>query len=260
MSNENDVGKRILVAADTEGIVVRGLETKLKGLGMETVFSSLKVSSLKDAFTQTALVILFVDDAEKQAGSLACINDYCVEKDRYMIVIADQEHYDKAANIIGTSCILNHYSRPIDMEKLLSQVQNYMSEVASMTKRKSVLIVDDDVSYMSMIMEWLKDNYRVSLANSGMEAITWLAGNTPDLILLDYEMPITPGPQVLQMIQSSEKTADIPVIFLTGKSDKESIMSVLELKPAGYLLKSVDKDGLNKALDDFFVKQRSAKL
>ena len=35
---------------------------------------------------------------------------------------------------------------------------------------------------------------------SGMEAITWLAGNTADLILLDYEMPITTGPQVLQMI------------------------------------------------------------
>ena len=93
-----------------------------------------------------------------------------------------------------------------------------------------------------------------------MEAITWLAGNTPDLILLDYEMPITPGPQVLQMIQSSAKTADIPIIFLTGKDDKESIMAVLALKPAGYLLKSIDKAGLKKALDDFFIKQRVAKI
>ena len=126
-----------------------------------------------------------------------------------------------------------------------------------MAKRKSILIVDDDVSYMSMIMEWLKDKYRVSLANSGMEAITWLAGNTPDLILLDYEMPITPGPQVLQMIQSSVKTADIPVIFLTGKSDRDSILSVLALKPAGYLLKSIDKDGLNKELDEFFAKKKA---
>ena len=142
------------------------------------------------------------------------------------------------------------------MEKLLSQVENHMSEVASMEKRKSILIVDDDVSYMSMIMEWLKEKYRVSLANSGMEAITWLAGNTPDLILLDYEMPITPGPQVLQMIQSSVKTADIPVIFLTGKSDRDSILSVLALKPAGYLLKSIDKDGLNKELDEFFAKKK----
>ena len=146
------------------------------------------------------------------------------------------------------------------MEKLLSQVENYMSKVSSIAKRKNILIVDDDVSYMSMIMEWLKDKYRVSLANSGMEAITWLAGNTADLILLDYEMPITTGPQVLQMIQSSERTADIPVIFLTGKNDKESIMAVLELKPAGYLLKSIDREGRNKTLDEFFAKQMAEKM
>ena len=260
MSKEDAMGNRILIAADAEGIVVRGLETKLKGLGMNTVFSPLDVSSLKVSLIQSALVIIFVDDADKQAGSLACIKDYCVENDIDIIIFSEQEHYEKAAAIIGSSCILNHYSRPIAMEKLLSQVENHMSEVASMEKRKSILIVDDDVSYMSMIMEWLKDKYRVSLANSGMEAITWLAGNTPDLILLDYEMPITPGPQVLQMIQSSVKTADIPVIFLTGKSDKDSILSVLALKPAGYLLKSIDKDGLNKELDEFFAKKKTTKI
>ena len=257
MSKEDAMENRILIAADAEGIVVRGLETKLKGLGMDTVFSPLDVSSLKVSLIQSALVIIFVDDADEQAGSLVFIKDYCVENDVYIIIISEQGYYEKAAGIIGTSCILNHYFRPIAMEKLLSQVENHMSEVASMEKRKSILIVDDDVSYMSMIMEWLKEKYRVSLANSGMEAITWLAGNTPDLILLDYEMPITPGPQVLQMIQSSVKTADIPVIFLTGKSDKDSILSVLALKPAGYLLKSIDKDGLNKELDEFFAKKKA---
>lgn len=252
---------RILIAAETEGIVVRGLETKLKGLGMEAVFSPLKISALKDALTHIALVILFAEEeVENQVDSLVFIKDYCVQNDSFIIIIADQDHYDITTKIIGTSCILNTYSRPIDMDKFLSQVENYMSKVSSMAKRKSILIVDDDVSYMSMIMEWLKDKYRVSLANSGMEAITWLAGNTADLILLDYEMPITTGPQVLQMIKSSVRTADIPVMFLTGKGDKESIMSVLALKPAGYLLKTIDRDGLNKTLDEFFLKQKAEKI
>ena len=255
------MGNRILITAEAEGIVVRGLETKLKGLGMDVVFSPLKVNTLRMDLIQTSLVILLVDDeAEKHMDALVYIKDYCAENDRPIIVVADQEHYKNTVQIIGSSCVLNHYTRPIDTEKFLSQVENYMSEMANMSRKKSVLIVDDDVSYMSMIMEWLKGKYRVSLANSGMEAITWLAGNTPDLILLDYEMPITPGPQVLQMIKSSVKTADIPVIFLTGKGDKESIMSVLALKPAGYLLKTIDQEGLLKALDDFFVKQRVAKV
>lgn len=255
------MGKKILITAEAEGVVVRGIETKLKGLGMEVVFSPLKVNSLHTDLSQTALVILFAEEGvERQADSLVFIKDYCAEKDIYTIVVADQEHYDTATRITGMSCILNHYTRPIDMEKFLSQVEDYMSKIASMAKRKSILVVDDDVSYMSMIMEWLKDKYRVSLANSGMEAITWLAGNTADLILLDYEMPITPGPQVLQMIKSSERTADIPVMFLTGKSDKQSIMAVLALKPAGYLLKTIDREGLNKTLDEFFAKQKVERI
>ena len=254
------MGNRILITAEAEGLVVRGLEAKLSGIGMDVVYSPLKVSSLTTNLIQTLMVVLFVDDdAEKDSDALVYIKDYCAENDRHIIVVADKEHYEKALSFIGSSCILNHYTRPIDMDKFLNQVENYMSEVASMERRKSILIVDDDVAYMSMIMEWLKSDYRVSLANSGMEAITWLAGNTPDLILLDYEMPITPGPQVLQMIKSSVKTADIPVMFLTGKGDKESIVSVLALKPAGYLLKTIDKDGLIKNLNDFFVKQRVAK-
>jgi CheY-like chemotaxis protein len=254
------MGNGIFITAEAEGIVVRGLEAKLKGIGMDVVFSPLNVKSLSKELSQVSLVILFVDDAEKQIDSMVFIKDYCVENDIYIIVVADQENYDKTTGIIGSSCILNHYSRPIDMNIFLNQVENYMSSAASMEKRKSILIVDDDVSYMSMIMEWLKDKYRISLANSGMEAITWLAGNTPDLILLDYEMPITTGPQVLQMIKSSNKTADIPVMFLTGKGDKDSIMAVLALKPAGYLLKTIDKDGLNKALDEFFARHKAIKV
>ena len=58
------------------------------------------------------------------------------------------------------------------------------------------------------------------------------------------------------MIRSSVKTADLPVMFLTGKGDKESIMAVLSLKPAGYLLKTVDKNSLHENLDKFFASEK----
>ena len=57
------------------------------------------------------------------------------------------------------------------------------------------------------------------------------------------------------MIKSEPKTADIPVIFLTGKGDKESIMQVLALKPAGYLLKTIDRAGLHDTLKKHFAAQ-----
>lgn len=90
------------------------------------------------------------------------------------------------------------------------------------------------------------------MANSGMAAITWLVSNHADLILLDYEMPITSGPQVLEMIRSDPELADIPIIFLTDVDDKESIMKVLELKPADYLLKTIDKKELQDKINNFF--------
>ena len=76
--------------------------------------------------------------------------------------------------------------------------------------------------------------------------------NKADLILLDYEMPVTSGPQVLEMLKSEKDTKDIPVMFLTGKSDKGSIVKVLELKPTGYLLKSIKREELIQKLGDFF--------
>ncbi|MBR1741481.1 MAG: response regulator, partial [Lachnospiraceae bacterium] len=73
-----------------------------------------------------------------------------------------------------------------------------------------------------------------------------------DLILLDYEMPVTPGPQVLEMIRSEEKSKDIPVMFLTSKNDRESVEKVLSLNPVRYILKTVGRGEMLAALSGFF--------
>ncbi len=89
-----------------------------------------------------------------------------------------------------------------------------------------------------------------------MQAITYIAAHTPDLILLDYDMPITPGPQIMEMIRSEPNSAGIPIIFLTGKSDRESVMNVMRLKPQGYLLKSLSKEEIIAAVDQFFTTRK----
>ena len=106
-----------------------------------------------------------------------------------------------------------------------------------------------------MVHSWLKDYYRVSIVNSGMQALTWLAKNEVDLILLDYEMPVNSGPHVLEMLRSETETNKIPVMFLTGKSDRDSIKNVLALKPDRYLLKTIGKEALLDELDRFFQSQ-----
>ena len=124
-------------------------------------------------------------------------------------------------------------------------------------QKKRILVVDDDGTMLRTIKSWLSDKYQVFMVNSGMAAITFLAKNEIDLILLDYEMPITTGPQVLEMLRSEENTAKIPVMFLTNKGDKESVMNVLGLKPEKYLLKTMSKSELLGQIDEFFEKEKA---
>ena len=141
----------------------------------------------------------------------------------------------------------------MDNEGFVKAVKDYFKKLASGEFKKRLLIVDDDPQYLSMVREWLKEDYNVTMANSGLQAIRWLGRNKVDLILLDHEMPVTSGPQVLEMLRSEEDTRDIPVMFLTGKGDKDSVMAVVALRPEGYFLKNIKKEELLEKLQEYFI-------
>ena len=118
--------------------------------------------------------------------------------------------------------------------------------------KRRILVVDDDSVMLRTMNNWLSKKYDVFMANSGMNAISLLAKQHVDLILLDYEMPVISGLQVFEMLQSESATADIPVIFLTAKDDKDTVMKVLSVKPAKYLLKTMPTEELMKSIENFF--------
>ena len=245
--------KKVLIIASGEGFIIKGLETKLSGMGVAAAYSPLEVKEIKGRCDDTGLFIIFTDDAVGSfVKQLVFIKEHCSEKNKQIIVVGTKEEYDVLKSYIPEGLVYMFFERPLDMEKLLEEISKYLDDDARIARRKSILIVDDDVTYMSMIMDWLKDLYKVSMVNSGTKAITWLAKNHADLVLLDYEMPETSGPQVLQMIRSDSELSDIPVMFLTGNGDKDCIMKVVGYKPAGYLLKSVEKVELREKLTKFF--------
>lgn len=115
-------------------------------------------------------------------------------------------------------------------------------------EKKHVLVVDDNAAMLRSIKAMLDEEFDVQVAPSGMKAMTLIGRKKPDLILLDYEMPVCDGRQTLEMIRSEEDIADIPVIFLTGVNDREHISAVLALKPSGYMLKPAVKEKLVEAI------------
>ena len=79
-----------------------------------------------------------------------------------------------------------------------------------------ILVVDDDTSNLALAQKILGKEYRIAAANSGTVALKYLENNSPDLILLDINMPEMDGFQVLEKMKQMERFTNIPVIFLTA--------------------------------------------
>ena len=115
--------------------------------------------------------------------------------------------------------------------------------------KKRILVVDDNGTALRTMKAMLEEYYDVALAISGAQAMTSIGKKRPDLILLDYEMPVCDGKMTLEMIRADDDMKSIPVVFLTAINDRTNIEAVLKLKPAGYFLKPPIKDRLLAEID-----------
>ncbi len=251
----------LLLISHGSTFMVDALCKGLESDGLSVIKSEPKISEL-EKYKEKPIVFLFYmgNYLEDISDVLVYLKDMCIERDKVLCTIGDKSEFDTLTKIIPENMIKEHYSRPLNVKDIAEKMTLIMSVSDEMSLRRKILLVDDDPTYLTLVKSWLDDKYSVSIVNSGMQAITYLANNKPDLILLDYEMPVTSGPQVLEMIRSEMGTASLPVMFLTGKGDKESVTKVLSLKPEGYILKGIDKGQLMRQVDDFFEMRKSKNI
>ena len=256
MGDINEKGG-VLIISETESFLASSLLQKLDGSGISSMLSHGKIKEIEDRRDKIELIILFLsEETEDMTETLVYLKDLASDLDRKMIIIGDDNEHRDALKIIPETLVLDWFKRPLVMDDLIRTISKYMEDNTGEKRKKTILIVDDDITYMRTVYEWLKDTYHVGMAGSGVQAIRYLARNKADLILLDYEMPIANGPQVLEMLNGDSETDKIPVMFLTGHADVQSVLSVVSLCPVDYLLKTIDKEGLLKKLDDFFRKNQ----
>ncbi len=247
---------KVMIIANKDTFLVRVLLNKLSDAGFEPVYVPYDVDEINREWEGTALITIYMDAGEVPRGKVqAFLTDKLTDDAKQLVLVGDQIDVQTVKDSFPEEAIYQSFIRPINNEVFVEAVREVLGKVASGEFKKSILICDDDPSYLGLVREWLKQAYKVSMVTSGLQAIKWLGKNKADLILLDYEMPVTSGPQVLEMLRSDEETRSIPVIFLTGRSDKESVMSVVALKPEGYLLKNIEKEELLEKLNDFFIRK-----
>ncbi len=119
---------------------------------------------------------------------------------------------------------------------------------------KRILIIDDSMIQQRIMQKLLQGRFDILMSESGIEGIKLAKKEKPDLILLDYDMPILSGKETFARLQKQEETKNIPVVFLTGLDKKEDVEAVLKLRPRGYLLKPVEQDRLIQTIKNILGK------
>lgn len=137
-------------------------------------------------------------------------------------------------------------------EQLLAQIakeeEREKAMQAEVARKKHILVVDDDSSVLKLLKGYLAERYDVATAINGKIALKFLETKKTDMVLLDYEMPVENGAMVLAKIRENAATANLPVVFLTGVTDRKKILEVLALKPQGYLTKPIDMEKLSSTI------------
>lgn len=254
MSDMTDRGRNsILVIEKGKSYIITSLVQKLEAGGSTVKITGANIDSLSHENEYNAIVVYSSPEIAEDRTFLTFLSDRIDEKQTPYYLIGDSEELETLKKALPVSQRRLDFLRPVNVEEVSMKISIDLLSNVGVRHRKKILVVDDSGTMLRKIKEWLDDKYKITLANSGARAMKALAIEIPDLVLLDYEMPIVDGRQVLSMMRAESEYQDIPVMFLTGKSDKESVMQVVSLKPEGYFLKNIGREELLEKLKEFFL-------
>ena len=200
MGNANH---NVMIIGEKESFLILTLCKKLADAGYEAFYSKADVNSIADGWEKADILIYYLDVQNKPMQVVMhYLKDKLTESNKSIILVGERSETDEVKKRIGANLVQDVFKRPLQTEELINTLDMYSRSENTEKKKKSILIVDDDSTYLGVIRDWLRDYYKVSMANSGLQAIKWLGSNKADLILLDYEMPVTSGPQVLEMLRN----------------------------------------------------------
>lgn len=247
--------KRVLFVASGQSFLVKAMVKQIQAAAYEVVLSEPDIVEISQKEPIPDIFIVYLEgDLHAFNGTLKYLKKLKTEEgvDRVLYLIGSPAELDAAYAVISRGFVNAAFTRPVNIMEVVNRLNILITDESEFHGKKRILVVDDDSTMLRTMNNWFSAKYEVFMANSGMNAISLLTQKKVDLILLDYEMPVVSGLQVFEMLRSEPATANIPVIFLTSKDDRETVMKVLAAKPEKYLLKTRPAEELIKSVDDFF--------
>jgi len=115
----------------------------------------------------------------------------------------------------------------------------------SKNKIPTVLVVDDSITIRKVTTRFLeRNNYKVATAKDGIDAIQVLQDFTPDMILLDIEMPRMDGYELATYVRSTKRLKDVPIIMITSRTGEKHRQRALDIGVQQYLGKPYNETEL----------------
>lgn len=112
-----------------------------------------------------------------------------------------------------------------------------------MADKKSIVAVDDSGLMLRVLEKLLSRDYAFRAFSKGRRALEYLkVGDTPDLIILDIDMPEINGYEMLEMIRQKDELREVPVLFLTSNNDTEHVVKAQKGGANDYTIKPIDEE------------------
>lgn len=246
--------RNLLIVAKRQSYLASSLRDIFIELEYEVIIEEPNVNDLKAIEVKVEAILIYADELLKErVQALTYLREWASEDHIPIFVVGSQEEQRFIEVVIPMQYIQKEFTRPINVREVAIEIHN-MTENYAFSEKKKILVVDDSGAVLRNVRELLGSKYEVIMANSGAVAIKYISLGKPDLILLDYEMPVCDGAHVFEMLKSEPEFADIPIIFLTSKNDKETVMKVMALHPEGYLLKTMPPAQIIESVDNYFIK------
>ena len=247
---------KVLFVGDTSSFVVKALYEGFRSAGLECSECSTAVYAIQRGAIDVDALFLYIEEATlSRRDAFSAIRKLCIDDEKRVFLMGYPSELGQVVADFPEEIIGDIYERPINTKEVVDKFVAKVKSFSNIAKKKHILAVDDNGVLLRTVKSVLEPDYKVTMMNSSINALSFLENSKPDLVLLDYEMPVYSGAEVVERMRSNERQSGIPVIFLTGKHDKESVSKIMPYNVSGYILKTTEPVKIKSIIDKFFDKE-----
>ncbi|SDB03209.1 Response regulator receiver domain-containing protein [Eubacterium oxidoreducens] len=239
----------MLFVGDNNSFMAKAILTGLEDAAYDITTCSFLPGEVEKVKEYPHLCIVCIK--ELNDNIIRVLNHLLQEKQRWVFelyLIGSSHDLEQLYLTIPKESFSHVLVRPINVDELVAMLE----QESEQERLRKILIVDDDTTMLRAMRSLLADDYLPHIVNNGEDALTFLQNIKVDLVLLDFAMPEMSGPEVLERMKRDPKLMHIPVMFLTAKGDKESVLTAAMLKPEKYILKTMPAEEILQTIKNYF--------